>query len=187
MSNLLQDLRFALRSFIRAPRFSVPAILALALGIGATSATLSVVRGVMIEPLPYRDPDRIVTIWETNPSRNIQRNVIAHSNFVAWRERMRSFENLGMVGGPIRLSLMAGNMPEEVAGMVASSDVFAILGVQPVLRAKLVQELVIADWIGNCRLCIFKRVAAGGCRGHRHLSIAEDRFSFPCPSSGHVF
>jgi len=133
MSNLLQDLRFALRSFIRAPRFSVPAILALALGIGATSATLSVVRGVMIEPLPYRDPDRIVTIWETNPSRNIQRNVIAHSNFVAWRERMRSFENLGMVGGPIRLSLMAGNMPEEVAGMVASSDVFAILGVQPVL------------------------------------------------------
>jgi hypothetical protein len=59
--------------------------------------------------------------------------VIAHSNFVAWRERMRSFENLGMVGGPIRLSLMAGNMPEEVAGMVASSDVFAILGVQPVL------------------------------------------------------
>jgi len=133
MSNLLQDLRFALRSFIRTPRFSVPAILALALGIGATSATLSVVRGVMLEPLPYRDPDRIVTIWETNPSRNIQRNVIAHSNFVAWRERMRSFENLGMVGGPIRLSLMAGNMPEEVAGMVASSDVFAILGVQPVL------------------------------------------------------
>jgi hypothetical protein len=51
MSTLLQDLRFALRSFIRAPRFSVPAILALALGIGATSATLSVVRGVMLEPL----------------------------------------------------------------------------------------------------------------------------------------
>ena len=77
MSTLLQDLRFALRSFVRAPRFSVPAILALALGIGATSATLSVVRGVMLEPLPYRDPDRVVTIWETNPGRNIRRNVIA--------------------------------------------------------------------------------------------------------------
>ena len=133
MSTLLQDLRFALRSFVRAPRFSIPAILALALGIGATSATLSVVRGVMLEPLPYRDPDRIVTIWETNPSRNIQRNVIAHSNFVAWRERMRSFEKLAMVGGPMRLSLIAGNMPEEVEGMVASSDVFAILGVRPAL------------------------------------------------------
>jgi putative ABC transport system permease protein len=133
MATLFQDLRFALRSFVRAPRFSVPALLALALGIGATSATLSVVRGVMLEPLPYRDPERIVTIWETNPSRNIQGNVIAHSNFVAWRERMRSFEHLGMVGGPMRLSLIADRTPEEVEGMVASSDMFAILGVQPAL------------------------------------------------------
>jgi putative ABC transport system permease protein len=130
LSTLLQDLRFALRSFVRAPRFSVPAILALALGIGATSATVSVVRGVMLEPLPYRDPDRIVTIWETG--RNLQRNVIAHSNFIAWRERMRSFEKLGMAGS-MRLSLIAGNTPEEVEGVVASSDVFAILGVQPAL------------------------------------------------------
>jgi putative ABC transport system permease protein len=132
MSTLLQDLRFALRSFVRAPRFSVPAILALALGVGATSATLSVVRGVMLEPLPYRDPDRIVTIWETNPDRNIRRNVIGQANFVAWRERTTSFEHLGMAG-PTRLSLMVGNMPEEVEGMFASSDVFAAIGVQPAL------------------------------------------------------
>jgi putative ABC transport system permease protein len=130
MSTLLQDLRFALRSFVRAPRFSVPAILALALGIGATSATVSVVRGVMLEPLPYRTPDRIVTIWETNP--RARRNVIAQANFVAWRERTRSFENLGMVG-PARLSLIVGNMPDEVEGMFASSDLFAVLGVQPAL------------------------------------------------------
>ena len=121
MSTLLQDLRFALRSFVRAPRFSVPAILALTLGIGATSATLSVVRGVMLEPLPYRSPDRVVTIWETNPGGNIRRNVIAQANFVAWRERTRSFENLGMVG-PARLaSLIIGNTPEEVEGLFASS------------------------------------------------------------------
>jgi len=132
MSTLLQDLRFALRSFIRAPRFSVPAILALALGIGATSATLSVVRGVMLEPLPYRDPDRVVTIWETNPGRNVRRNVIAQANFLAWRERTRSFEHLGIVG-PARLSLIVGNTPEEVEGSFASSDVFAALGVQPVV------------------------------------------------------
>jgi putative ABC transport system permease protein len=132
MSTLLQDLRFALRSFVRAPRFSVPAILALALGIGATSATLSVVRGVMLEPLPYRDPDRVVTIWETNPGRNIRRNVIGQANFVAWRERTRSLDHLGMAG-PARLSLMVGNMPEEVEGMFASSDVFAALGVQPAI------------------------------------------------------
>ena len=150
MSILFQDLRFALRSFVRAPRFSVPAILALALGIGATSATLSVVRGVMLEPLPYRDPDRIVTIWETNPGRNIRRNVIAQSNFVAWRERTRSFENLGMMG-PARLSLVIGSKPEEVEGMFASSDVFAILGVKPAIgRAYTSNE----DVQGNDRVIV---------------------------------
>jgi putative ABC transport system permease protein len=148
MSTLLQDLRFALRSFVRAPRFSVPAILALALGIGATSATVSVVRGVMLEPLPYRDPDRIVTIWETNP--RVRRNVIAQANFVAWRERTRSFEHVGMAG-PARLSLIVGNTPEEVEGMFASSDVFAILGVQPALgRAYTANE----DTQGNDQVMV---------------------------------
>ncbi|HLG59633.1 MAG TPA: ABC transporter permease [Vicinamibacterales bacterium] len=132
MATLIQDLRFALRSFVRAPRFTIPAILALALGIGATSATLSIVRGVMLEPLPYRDPDRVVTVWETNPGRNIGRNVIGQANFVAWRERQRSFENLGMVG-PARLSLMIGNSPAEIEGLFASSDLFSVLGVQPAL------------------------------------------------------
>ena len=95
---LLQDLRFALRSFLRAPRFTVPAVIALALGIGATSAIFSVVRGVILKPLPYRDPERIVAIWEHRVDRNRPRNVIASANFVAWRERNKSFELLGMVG-----------------------------------------------------------------------------------------
>jgi putative ABC transport system permease protein len=153
MSNLLQDLRFALRSFVRAPRFSVPAILALALGIGATSATVSVVRGVMLEPLPYRDPDRIVTIWETNPGRNIRRNVIGQSNFVAWRERTQSLEHIGMAS-PARLNLIIGNMPEEVAGLFASSDVFAALGVQPAMgRAYTSNE----DLQGNDQVMVVSR------------------------------
>lgn len=121
MGNLMQDLRFALRSFVRAPRFTVPAILALALGIGATSATLSIVRGVMLEPLPYRDVDRVVSIWESLPGRSVRRNPVGPANFVAWRERNRSFESLAMVG-PARLNVMLGNSPEEVEGLFASSD-----------------------------------------------------------------
>src|SRR5688572_28306307 len=118
LSNLQQDLRFAARAFLRAPRFTVPAILALALGIGATSAIFSVVRGVMLKPLPYRDPDRIVVVWENNLKRNRPRNVIGSANFVEWRARNRSFEHLGIVG-PARLSLILDGQPEEVAGMVA--------------------------------------------------------------------
>lgn len=129
---LLQDLRFAVRSFLRSPRFTVPAVIALALGIGATSAIFSVVRGVMLEPLPYRDPDRIVAIWENRLDRNRPRNVIASANFVEWRERSKSFEYLGMVG-PGRLNIVLNNQPFEVQGFFASADALAALGTQPQL------------------------------------------------------
>ena len=103
MSSILQDFRFAARSFARAPRFTLPALLALALGIGATSATFSIVRGVMLKPLPYAQPDRIVVVWENNQSRNRPRNVISPANWLEWRERNRSFSELA-VSGPARLT-----------------------------------------------------------------------------------
>jgi putative ABC transport system permease protein len=132
MDTLLQDLRFASRSFLRTPRFTIPAVLALALGIGATSAIFSVVRGVMLRPLPYRDPDRAVVVWENNLKRNRPRNVIGPANFVEWGARNRSFSNLGMAG-PARLNLMLGGTPEEIAGMSFSSEAFPALGVQPAI------------------------------------------------------
>ncbi len=132
MGALLQDLRFAVRSFLRAPRFTIPAILALAVGIGSTSAIFSIVEGVVLRPLPYDDPDRIVVVWEHNLQRNRARNVIAPANFVAWRERNRSFEYLAMVG-PSRQNVVINGQPEEVAGLAASGDLFPALGVQPAL------------------------------------------------------
>ena len=139
VDTFVQDLRFAVRSFLKAPRFTIPALLALALGIGATSAISSVVRGVMLEPLPYREPDRIVTVWETNRGGAV-RNVIAPANFVEWRERNRSFEHLGMVG-PSSVAMVVNGQPYEVDGLAVSSNVFAALGVQPALgRAYTVAE-----------------------------------------------
>ena len=129
---LLQDLRFAIRSFLRAPRFTVPALVALALGIGATSAIFSIVRGVILKPLPYRDPERIVAIWEHRVDRNRPRNVIASANFVAWRERNQSFALLGMVG-PSRQNIVLNGQPEEIAGFFASADALAAFGTQPQL------------------------------------------------------
>jgi putative ABC transport system permease protein len=131
-SHLTRDLRVAARSFLRTPRFTIPALLALALGIGATSAIFSVVRGVMLRPLPYANPDRIVVVWENNLTRNRPRNVIAPSNFVEWRERNRSFTQLGMATS-FRLNFMLGGQPEEIVGTMASSDLFPVLGVTPAL------------------------------------------------------
>jgi putative ABC transport system permease protein len=131
-SHLTRDLRVAARSFLRTPRFTIPALLALALGIGSTSAIFSVVRGVMLRPLPYSNPDRIVVVWENNLARSRPRNVIAPSNFVEWRERNRSFTHLGMATA-FRLNFMLGGQPEEVIGTMASSDLFPVLGVTPAL------------------------------------------------------
>ncbi len=150
LSNLQQDLRFAARAFLRAPRFTVPAILALALGIGATSAIFSVVRGVILKPLPYRDPDRIVVVWENNQRRNRPRNVIGSANFVEWRERNRSLEHLGMVG-PSRLSVILDGQPEEVSGLFASSHVFPALGVQPAMGRTYTAD---EDLEGNDRVIL---------------------------------
>jgi putative ABC transport system permease protein len=140
MASLIQDLHFAVRSFVRAPRFTIPALLALAIGIGATSAMFSVIRGVMLTPLPYDQPERVVVVWENNLKRNRPRNVISAANLLAWKERARSFDELGAVG-PARLTLVLDGQPEEVAGLVASSDVFLTLGVPPALgRAYTSQE-----------------------------------------------
>jgi putative ABC transport system permease protein len=126
------DLVIAVRSFARTPRFTIPAVLAVALGIGSTSAIFSVVNGVMLTPLPYRDPDRIVVVWENNLKRNRPRNVIGAANFVEWIARTRSLDHLAMVG-PARLTVMIGGQPEEVAGLSASSGMFPALGVAPSL------------------------------------------------------
>ena len=93
----------------------------------------------MLEPLPYHDPDQIVTIWETNRG-GTSRNVIAPANFVAWRERSRTLEHLGMVG-PGNLAMVVNGQPDDISGLVVSSDVFRALGVQPALgRAYTAEE-----------------------------------------------
>ena len=131
IESVVQDLAYAVRSLWKNPGFTAVAILTLAPGIGATSAIFSVVRTVMLEPLPYRDPDRIVTVWETNRGGKTQ-NVLAPANFVAWTERSRTLEHLGMVE-PAGLVMMIDGQPLEVSGLRVSSAVFHALGVLPAL------------------------------------------------------
>jgi len=135
----VRDVRHGGRVLLRAPGFTAAALVTLALGIGATSAIFSVVRAVVLEPLPYREPDRIVAVWETNRG-GTSRNVISAANFVAWRERSRTLEHLGMVA-PVGLSIVINGRAERIAGSAFSADVFVALGVQPALgRAYTSQE-----------------------------------------------
>src|SRR5438132_8656187 len=138
MEDSLRDVRHGLRVMRQSPGFTAAALLTLALGIGATSAVFSVVRTVMLEPLPYRDPDRLVAVWETNRG-GTSRNVIAPANFVAWRERTRSLEHLGMVG-PANLVAIIDGQPSNVGGLTMSADVFTALGAQPALGREYTVE-----------------------------------------------
>src|SRR5215217_4717342 len=144
-----RDLRHGVRLLARSPGFTAGTLLTLALGIGACSAIFSIVRTVMLEPLPYDRPDRIVTVWETNRG-GTARNVISSANFVAWRERSRTLEHLGMVE-PAGLTLIVNGQPLESSGLAFSGEAFRALGVQPALgRAYTPEE----DFGGNSDLIV---------------------------------
>jgi len=139
VEDTIRDIRQGIRLMRRAPGFTAAALVTLALGIGATSAIFSVVHTVMLAPLPYHEPDRIVAVWETNRGGTV-RNVIAPSNFVEWRERTRTLEHLGMVG-PRTTAMVINREADEIAGLAFSADAFRALGVQPALgRAYTAEE-----------------------------------------------
>jgi putative ABC transport system permease protein len=139
LEDAARDLRYAARHLARSPGFTLAALVTLAVGIGATSAIYGVVRAVMLEPLPYHEPDRLVTIWETNRG-GTSRNVIAPANFVEWRERARTVEHLGMTGG-VGLAFLIDGQAVEVPGRALSAASFRALGVQPMIgRAYNEQE-----------------------------------------------
>src|SRR5437762_1018681 len=90
----MNDLKFAFRQLLKAPAFTGVAVLTLALGIGANTAIFSIVNAVLLRPAPYKNPDRLVWIWENNLSKNMPINPASPGNFNDWRQQSRSFESL---------------------------------------------------------------------------------------------
>ncbi|HEY2801981.1 MAG TPA: ABC transporter permease [Chthoniobacterales bacterium] len=129
---MFTDLRFALRQLFKSRSFSFIAILTLALGIGANSAIFTIVHAVFLERLPYRNADRVVAIWETNAARAGQSNVVGPANFLRWKERTTSFENLAAYA-ETRANLTGSAQPEELIAQNVTAEFFDALGVQPFL------------------------------------------------------
>lgn len=94
MGCLLQDVHFAIRMLLRNRSFALIAITALALGIGATSAVFSVLYGVLLKPLPYSDPDRLVRVYQSNPSERLNDFPLSPADFLDYRAQNRVFENM---------------------------------------------------------------------------------------------
>jgi putative ABC transport system permease protein len=98
---MLLDLRHAARGLLRAPGFTLSAVLALALGIGANTAVFSVIYAVLLKPLPYREPDRLVRLYEANPAEGVERGEVSAGTFMDWRSRSRTVENAAMFVVPL--------------------------------------------------------------------------------------
>src|SRR5512133_2797974 len=131
---LRRDVRYGVRSLLRTPGFTLAATLALALGIGATTAILSVVNGVLLRPLPYEDSDRLVVILHDD------NKPVAPANIIDWRQQTRSFTDLG-AAEYWSTSLTNTDQPESVLGLRMSAGMFPMLGVKPMLgRAFTAQE-----------------------------------------------
>jgi len=119
LEQLAQDLRFAIRSMRKSPGFTLTAILSLALGIGANTAIFTVVNAVLLRPLPFPEPDRLVQLWESKPADGYFRNVVNAFNFLDWRERTKSFEAMAAVS-PLPINLTGLGDPLALPGMQVS-------------------------------------------------------------------
>src|SRR5512146_1914563 len=128
MTTLLQDLRFALRQLRRTPVFTIIAVLTLALGIGANSAIFSVVNAVLLRPLPYKDPERLVLLSERTPRFPILS--VSYENYRDWRDQSRSFEAVGAVRN-LSMTLTGQGEPERLPAQMATANLFELLGVHP--------------------------------------------------------
>jgi predicted permease len=135
---LLQDIRYGARVLARHKGFTTVAVLTLALGIGANTAIFSVVNELLLRPLPYRDAERLVMLWEVTASGRHQ-NTTSRANFSAWREQATTFEDLAAFSDQ-RASLTGDGEPEEVSVQLASPQLFKVLGVEPIIGRGLTEE-----------------------------------------------
>jgi putative ABC transport system permease protein len=139
METLISDIRYSARRILQRPGFALVVIVTLALGIGANTAIFSVVKSVLFEPLPYRDPSRIVMVWETRLDKGRNRNVVNPQNFLDWRQRSKSFSGLGLYTWQT-MTITGDGRPENVMGRAVTPNVFDILGARPALGRNFVSE-----------------------------------------------
>jgi hypothetical protein len=140
------DLRQAVRTLLREPGFAAACVLTLALGIGANTAIFSIVNGVLLRPLPYSEPERLVALREVFPAlvQTYPTVPVSARHFMEWRQRARSFEN-------ISVSLTGAGEPEQLDWARVSANLFQTLGVRPALgRAFVAGE----DEVGHNRVVI---------------------------------
>jgi predicted permease len=139
IADLWQDLRYAARMLARTPAFTTIAVLALALGIGANTAIFSVVNKVLLQPLPFKNPNELVMIWENATHLGFPKNTPSAANFFDWRDQSTLFTGMAAMA-PKDFNLTGVGEPERLDGRRVSANLFDLLGVQPRLGRGFLPE-----------------------------------------------
>src|SRR4051812_20323235 len=127
---MFQEIRLALRRLAKSPSFVAVAIITLALAIGANTAVFSLVNALLIRPLGYHAPERLVLLLQHFKTQNLERIPVSPPEFTDYAARLRTFEKMGAFGYA-NFNLATGDKPERVPGALVTADVFPLLGIAP--------------------------------------------------------
>ncbi len=139
MGALTNDVRYGLRMLLKSPGSTLVALIALGFGIGANSAIFSVVNGILLRPLPYKDPDRLVVVWETKLAKGIKQELVSPAEYREWAEQNRVFDQMAAFRAEPRV-LTGGELPERVETALISTGGFELLGVKPAVGRTFSQD-----------------------------------------------
>lgn len=139
MSTLRQDIRFECRMLARNPGFTISVILILALGIGANTAIFSVVNAVLLRPLPYTDPDRIIQVQEQKLRQGIRNVGSSHPTLIYWRRHNQVFQDIAGLESR-RFYVTELEKPRELFGSAVSPAYFSVMGMKPMLGREFLPE-----------------------------------------------
>ncbi|HEY6403781.1 MAG TPA: ABC transporter permease, partial [Blastocatellia bacterium] len=140
IDTLSQDLRFGARMLVKNPGFTLVAIITLALGIGANTAIFSLVKAVLLGPLPYHDPGRLAMLWTDDPKNGIHEEGTSYLNFLDWHSQSRLFSDMAICSRGNPVVLTGGDESERVAGDLVSANLFPLLGIAPMLGRTFTPE-----------------------------------------------
>jgi hypothetical protein len=128
-----QDVTYAIRTLRRTPAFTLAAVVTLALGMGPLLVIANLLERVVLRPLPFSEPDRLVAVWNAQPEKNRHEFPLSVPDYVDFRDRQQAFEALAAHTGTSVAFVGAGE-PRQIAGVLTTSDLFGVLRVQPARR-----------------------------------------------------
>ena len=150
MNTLLNDLRYGARILLKQPAFTLVAVVTLALGIGANTAIFSLVHGILLRPLPFREPDRMVRLIQASPKLGLATWGVSQADFAAYREQNRSFETTAIYNNSA-INLTGDGEPERLPIVNVTADFFKVFGVNPLLGRTFVEG---EDTPGRNLVCV---------------------------------